>query len=99
MGSPSDGALCAYCGIRAAGYIPDGFCGPVCMDYCIELAIERLVSLRLNRLWCMYAAKFATTIGRWDAVFANEALPDHIASFLWNVGMLDIIAPSGRFTR
>ena len=84
MGSLPDGTLCAYCGIREAGYIPDGCCGPVCMDYCILLDIEQLVSMRLSRLWCMYSAAFAKTIGRWGAVLAHAQLSEHVASFLWN---------------
>jgi len=30
MGSLPEGTLCAYCGLREAGYIPDGCCGPLC---------------------------------------------------------------------
>ena len=31
MGSLPEGNLCAYCGVRRAGYIPDGCIGALCM--------------------------------------------------------------------
>tara|TARA_B100000780_G_C20877389_1_gene348993 strand:+ start:145 stop:639 length:495 start_codon:yes stop_codon:yes gene_type:complete len=31
MGSLPHGTLCVYCGIREAGYIPDGCPGPICL--------------------------------------------------------------------
>ena len=30
MGSLNPGTLCVYCGVREAGYIPDGCVGPLC---------------------------------------------------------------------
>ena len=65
MGTLPDGTLCAYCGVREAGYIPDGCAGPLCMDpddvCCFDLwqsrGWEYVCGLRYER-W--KAARFGT---------------------------------------
>jgi len=59
MGSCPRGTKCAYCGVREAGYIPDGAAGPVCFepqgeccwDRAQDLGWEIIVQERLLRLW------------------------------------------------
>ena len=59
MGSLPRGTLCAYCGLREAGYIPDGCVGPLCMEPDDECCYDRsqalgwdvIVQERLMRLW------------------------------------------------
>ena len=54
-------------------------------DGCYELAMahgwERVVSLRLGRLWRMLFAQFAKT--NRTLVFGNADITEHIAAFLW----------------
>ena len=65
MGTLPRGTLCAYCGVREAGYIPDGCAGPLCMDpddvCCFDLwqsrSWEYVCGLRYER-W--KAARFGT---------------------------------------
>ena len=65
MGSLPRGTLCAYCGVREAGYIPDGCAGPLCMtpdgvccfDLCQSHGWEYVCGLRYER-W--KAARFGT---------------------------------------
>ena len=65
MGSLPRGTLCAYCGLREAGYIPDGCAGPLCFapndESCFDLCESRgwdyVCGLRYAR-WT--AARFGT---------------------------------------
>ena len=64
MGSLPHGTLCSYCGVREAGYIPDGCAGPLCLDPDVECCSDRanalgwdvIVQERLMRLWKMKIA-------------------------------------------
>ena len=64
MGSLPKGTLCSYCGVREAGYIPDGAAGPICFEPDGECCWDRGVALgwdvivreRLMRLWKMKIA-------------------------------------------
>lgn len=45
MGSVPEGTLCSYCGVREAGYIPDGAAGPICFEPDGECCWDRVVAL------------------------------------------------------
>ncbi len=57
MGSLPQGTRCCYCGVRLAGYIPDGAVGPMCLlgpgncyNVWEEDGYEKISRLRFNRL-------------------------------------------------
>ena len=85
MGSLPPDTRCVYCAVNLAGYIPDGCCGPTCMDCLFDCDEEQLILRRLGR----YAKSFLM-IGRISPVIncpAVAILRDHhiaccIASFL-----------------
>ena len=45
MGSVPEGTLCSYCGVREAGYIPDGAAGPICFEPDGKCCWDRVVAL------------------------------------------------------
>ena len=45
MGSLPEGTLCSYCGVREAGYIPDGAAGPICFEPDGKCCWDRVVAL------------------------------------------------------
>ncbi len=89
MGSLPEGTLCAYCGVREAGYIPDGCCGPVCFDEkvgCWDVAQssgwEVVEAMRLKRLWQGLVVKLSKH-NQPRVVFGNHTVQLIVASFLW----------------
>ena len=64
MGWLPEGTLCSYCGVRKAGYIPDGAAGPMrlepdgecCWDRRVALGWDVIVQERQMRLWEMKIA-------------------------------------------
>ena len=93
MGSLPEGTLCAYCGINAAGYIPDGCVGPLCLDgedSCYWKAHDGfwhvVVKRRLERLWGQKMKTLTVRLPpRLDFVLNNPLIGKrNIASYLFD---------------
>ena len=92
MGSLPEGTLCAYCGINAAGYIPDGCVGPVCFEgdnNCGDLLCDGLWHLMVKRRLALLFGDMLKTLTvrlphRLDTVFNAHAIRLHVASYLFD---------------
>ena len=93
MGSLPEGTLCVYCNRNPAGYIPDGFVGPVCfegpdenpMDNCWGRAqiigwdeiVKPYLSREINKRFAWLGTR--PSLGSFD----TEEVRTIIASFLY----------------
>ena len=89
MGSLPEGTLCAYCGAKPAGYIPDGAVGPMCMGFpaaCFERmetdSVEAVCRLRLVRQARATTARLASTS---PALTIFDVVAAEIAEYLWQL--------------
>ena len=93
MGSLPRGTLCVYCGVREAGYIPDGCAGPVCLEPDGECCWDRAAGLgwdvieqeRLMRLWNMKTAMICNDKTSLPEPLQTLEIQCGIASYLWHV--------------
>ena len=96
MGSLPEGTLCAYCGAKPAGYIPDGAVGPMCMgspEACFERmengSVEAVCRLRLVRQARATTARLAKPratemrTSHFETIFDVAAAK--IAEYLWQL--------------
>ena len=94
MGSLPRGPLCAYCGVNEAGYIPDGYVGPVCIGdseeepakiFCINLPIEEAKDLRARRLWTARSAPLCRDGAMWIETVAGLDIGLELGKLLWRM--------------
>ena len=95
MGTVEEGTLCAYCGVREAGYIPDGCVGPMCMGKpgcCQEVGeefgwscIDNKRLCRLGRSWIACLARDANVVTQSVFRGAGDEVQLRIYAFLWRV--------------
>ena len=90
MGSLADGTMCSYCDEHAAGYIPDGCCGPlcgVCTDAALAGGFDQVCILRLQRwlrahLWHMSPREPRRPHTLAESVFHHPLVALHISQFM-----------------
>ena len=94
MGSLPRGTLCAYCGLREAGYIPDGCVGPVCMEPDDECCYDRsqalgwdvIVQERLMRLWNLKMILICSDMTTLPMPLQLPTIQAMIAEYIWVAG-------------
>ena len=94
MGSLPRGTLCAYCGVNEAGYIPDGYVGPVCIGdseeepakiFCINLPIEEAKDLRARRLWTARSAPLCREGAMWIETVVGLNIGLGLGKIFWRM--------------
>ena len=94
MGSLPDGTLCAYCGVREAGYIPDGCAGPVCFEPDGECCFDRslvlgwdvIVQERLMRLSNLKMILICGDMASLPMPLQLLTIQSMIAEYIWVAG-------------
>ena len=91
MGSLPEGTLCSYCGVREAGYIPEGAAGPICFepdgeccwDRGVALGWDVIVQERQMRLWKMKIAIICKDRTSLPKPFRIRDIELNVSAFIW----------------